>query len=447
GRTVARRTYSGLVNRFLLTLAIAGLAGWILAPQLTRLRVPGFGPADIALATEMFRWIIPLILLQVAAELLKTLANAERMYGTPEVVSLAARMLSLGALVMLAGSVGAWAMVVGLWCASIVEVAAILWLLWRRGYRHQLSLSLPESAGTVGLFGKLGATLPYVGLTQVFAFVFDAALSNLPQGSFAVFRYATMIWTRTQGVFLRPLSVPFFTEFSDSAARGLATTAQITEVALARVLAVTAIVTTAVLAGAERVLIGLWQGEQFPPAKISTLVWLLAGLYLLLPLTGTAMVLRKVTVSLHRVRETYGAMALVQLISAVLAWLLVSRFGLPGALGVMALNLVGFCAAPVVVLRATGDAFRFKYPLGRVWRWSLAATLGILAGVLVDRWIIAFAGTASVSRASSVVVGCLLASVGVAVAYGVSLLLRVPESRQLVDRVIRVLSPRDDAEA
>ncbi len=79
------------------------------------------------------------------------------------------------------------------------------------------------------MFGKLGATLPYVALTQVFAFVFDAALSHLPQGSFAVFRYATMIWSRTQRIFLRPLSIPLLTNFSDSAARNLPATVTLIE--------------------------------------------------------------------------------------------------------------------------------------------------------------------------------------------------------------------------
>jgi putative peptidoglycan lipid II flippase len=282
------------------------------------------------------------------------------------------------------------------------------------------------------MFGKLGATLPYVALTQVFAFAFDAALSHLPQGSFAVFRYATMIWSRTQGIFLRPLSIPFFTSFSESAARRLPATVSLIENALARVLAVTAIVTTAVLAGAERVLTALWGGENFPPAQIATLVWLLAGFYMLLPVAGTAAILRKASVSVHRIRETYLGLAAVQVVSTALVYVLVEPFGLTGALAVSALNLVGFCVAPLVALRGAGDSVRFRYPFHLVWKWTASVAVGVVAGALVAGAFARAGMTTDAPRAVNLAAGCFAAGAGVAVAVAVSLLLKVPETRELL---------------
>jgi putative peptidoglycan lipid II flippase len=445
GKTEARRAFAALMNRFLVILAIVGLLGWILAPQLARLRIPGFASDDIALATEIFRWIIPLIVLQVTAELLKTLANAERMYGSPEVVVLVARLFALAGLVALVRVIGVWSMVVSLWIAATVECMAIFGLLWRRGYRHGLTLAVPNGSGNVGIFGKLWATLPYVGFTQVFAFALDAALSTLPQGSFAVFRYASMIWSRTQGIFLRPLSIPFFTEFSDSSARGLSTRVQLTETALSQVLAVAAIVTTAVLCGAERALVGLWQGDYFPPDKISSLVWLVAGLYTLLPLAGSAIILRKITVSLHRIRDTYLAMSVVQIVSAALAWALVPKVGLLGGLIVTAVNLIGFCLAPLAILRLGGSEFRFRYPFDRLWQWSTAAAIGTIVGMVADRGLDVLGVESGMTRIVDLAAGGLLAATGVAATLGVALLLKIPESRQLLSLASRVLNNRNSA--
>jgi putative peptidoglycan lipid II flippase len=440
GRVEAYQAYTALVNRFLLVLAAAGVILWFLAPQVARLRVPGFGAADIALAAEMFRWVLPLVVIHVAAELLKTLANAERLFGAPETVSLLARLLALAALALFARPLGAWALVVSLWCSATVEIIAILWLLRRCEYRYRPSLELPDSARGVGLFGKLGTTLPYVAMTQVFAFALDAALSHLPQGSFALFRYATMIWSRTEGIFLRPLSIPFFTSFSESAARNSPATVALIETALARVLAVTAIVTMAVLAGAERVLSGLWGGENFPPEQLETLVWLLAGLYVLLPVSGTAAILRKAAVSVHRVRQTYLALAAVQVISTLLVYALVVPFGLAGALAVNAMTRVGFCVAPLFALRAAGCAFRFRYPFRLAWRWAVAVVAGLVVAAPIQQ-ILPNGGTSITGRLFEIAGGGALAASGVMVAFGVSWMLSVPESRSLVSRIRRAFVP------
>ena len=442
GREEAYRAYTSLSNRFLLALACIAVLAWLLAPQLTRLRIPGFGPADIDLAMRMFRWIVPLVVIQVATELLRTLANAERLYGGPETVSVAARLVSLVVLAWLASPLGSWALIVALWFGSVVEILGIVRLLRRREYRYRLSVHVPESARGINMFGTLGATLPYVGLTQLFLFTFDAALSHLPQGSFALFRYATMIWSRTQGIFLRPVSIPFFTSFSESAARSLSTTVTLTENALARILAVTGIVTTAVLVGAQRVLTALWQGEKFPPEKIGMLVWLLAGMYVLLPVAGTATILRKASVSMHRIRQTYAALAAVQVISTLLVFALVPTLGLPGALCVNALNMLGFVAAPLVALRVSGQSFRFHYPYDRAWRWVIAMAAGALVGLGIDSAFARAGLGLAVSRPVNLAIGCSTAAVGTCFALAVSLILKVPESRQLVGRITRICGSR-----
>lgn len=440
GAEVAFQAYTALINRLLAVLLMLCAGCWILAPVLAAWRVPGFGSTDIAMVADMFRWILPLVLLQLAAELFKTLANAERLFGTPEIVSGAARTLSLLALVALAGHVGPWALVVALWCAVLMEIAGILWLLRRCHYAYGARLRLPAAAADVALFAKLIATLPYVVLTQLYLFVLDAGLSRLAQGSFAVFRYASTIASRSQGVFLRPVSVTFFTEFSESRARATGAGTALTDQAMARVLAISALVATGVLCGAGPVLRGLWEGEQFPAEQIDALVWLLGGLYVLLPVVGSATILRKVAVSMGQVQGAYLALAVVQVLSAILAWQVVPVAGLVGALLVSAFNLVGFCIAPLVALRLSGQSMDFRYPFGRAWRWLLAAATGVLVAGFAQQ-VFPLGGTSIAGRLIYLLTGGALAAIGMAVAFGLSWVLRVPESRLLASRVFRALTP------
>jgi putative peptidoglycan lipid II flippase len=438
GAEVAFGAYTALVNRLLMALGLLCASAWLFSPILAGWRVPGFELTEIAMVSEMFRWILPLVLLQLAAELFKTLANAERLFGSPEIISGTARVVSLASLMLLAGRVGPWSLVAALWCAVVVEICGNLWLLRRHGYRYSLRLRLPTSASEVRLFGKLAGTLPYVLLTQVYLFVLDAGLSRLAQGSFAVFRYASMIWSRSQGVFLRPVSSTFFTEFSESNARATGRGQGLTDQALSRVLAVSALVATAVLAGAGPILGSLWEGERFSTEQIRSLVWLLGGFYVLLPVMGTAVILRKVAVSVGRVSEVYMGLAVVQLFSAVLAWQIVPLTGLAGALLVSSFNLVGFCMVPLLLLRMTKRTLEVRYPFGRAWRWLVSAAVGVIAAWVIQRGIAE--GTAGLAgRIRDFTAGSVLATIGLAVAFGVSWGLGVSESRILASKIRRVI--------
>jgi putative peptidoglycan lipid II flippase len=439
GADVAFGAYTALMNRLLMALGVLCAAAWLISPMLAAWRVPGFERAEIAMVSEMFRWILPLVLLQLAAELFKTLANAEQLFGGPEIISGAARVVSLASLLLLAGRVGPWALVAALWCAVLVEICGNLLLLRRRSYRYALRLGLPAPAGDVRLFGKLAGTLPYVLLTQVYLFVLDAGLSRLAQGSFAVFRYASMIWSRSQGVFLRPVSLTFFTEFSESNTRETGRGQGLIDQALARVLAISALVTTAVVAGAGPVLRSLWGGDRFPAEQIDSLVWLLGGFYVLLPVMGTAVILRKAAVSLGRLSEVYFGLAAVQLLSALLAWQIVPLAGLAAALLVASLNLIGFCVVPLLVIKMAADrTLALRFPLGRAWRWLISAAVGVTAAWVIQRLIPEeTAGLAG--RILDFTAGGALAAIGLAIAFGVSWGLGVPESRSLAARVRRGL--------
>lgn len=439
GRAVAYDVYTSLLNRVIAALLPLTLGAWLLSSFLARLRVPGFSPAEIALAAEMFRWIMPLLVVQVTTDLLKTLANAERLFGAPETVSLAARAVSLAAILVLSGAMGIWAMIAALWGAAIIELAGMLWLLTRRQYRYRLIVRVPKEAGSVMVFRNLATTFPYVSMTQVFGFVIDALLSQLPQGSFAVFRYATTIWARSQGIFLRPVSIPFFTQFSEGVARGASDNGAMASRAIAQVLAVSTVVTVGVLAGAPLVLTGLLEGDRFPAEQIRDITWLLGGFYVLLPIVGAANILRKVAVSLLRVREVYFALAVVQVISALLAWLLIPAFGLIGAWATTMANVMGFWLASRAVLKGVAAAPQLRLAPHDVWRWAVASSISLVFAWGLSRAFEEFPIRLFSQRIDLLLYGSIVAAWCVLVALVVSLMLGVEESRRLAIMFGRML--------
>lgn len=438
GTEIAFQTYTALMNRMLLALGLLCSGCWLLATNLAAWRVPGFEPAEISTVTAMFRWVLPLVVLQFAAELLRTLANAESLFGGPELLTAAARVTTLVTLVLLAGRIGPWAMVTALWCSVVAEISGSLLLLRRRNYKYSKRLKLPDGLGDVRLLRKLASTLPYVAVTQFYLFVLDAGLSRLAQGSFAVFHYAQSIWDRSQGVFLRPISATFFTEYSQSHAGDGQQGQALTDQALARVLAISALVTAAVLSGAAPALHSLLPGARFPGEQVHHLVWLLGYFYVLMPVMGTAVIFRKVMVSLGRMPAVYLGLAAVQVLSTGFAWQIVPVAGLPGVLLVTSINLVGFCLVPWLLLRYTCCSVKVRFPYGRAWRWLIAASSGVLCAWLIQRGAAAVAPGLE-GRTNQLLLGVALAAIGFSVTFGVSLVLAVPESQSLAAAARRVI--------
>jgi len=179
GPQAAGRAFNVVLTWMLLGVAVLGPVLWWLAWPAVRLLVPGFSAADQEAGVWMFRALAPLLLVQVAATMMQMLANAEKWFGKPEAVDLAARVLGVAATAALAPILGVWAMVAALWCTAAVQAVGYVLLLRRLGHRIRPVLR-QEGFSARSLFGNLVLTLSYVGATQVYAFVLNAALSRLP---------------------------------------------------------------------------------------------------------------------------------------------------------------------------------------------------------------------------------------------------------------------------
>lgn len=85
--------------------------------------------------------------------------------------------------------IGVWCMVASMWVAQIVSLAGRVSVIHRAGYVHRLVLR-HKRLSLKRILGQLSATSIYVIATQLYLFSFTAALTALPSGGFACFKYA-----------------------------------------------------------------------------------------------------------------------------------------------------------------------------------------------------------------------------------------------------------------
>lgn len=428
----AQRAFSIILNWMMISVAVLSLVLWVLTPVLVRLLVPGFGTEDRVLCARMFRWLLPILGVQVALSLVRTLANAERWFGKPEAIGVGARASVLVGIAALAHPFGTWAMVAALWIGQGLHVLGYAIMLPRLGYRYRFCLR-QEGFSAWSVFSKLFATLGYAGATQVYGFVLNAALSLLPQGTYAVFKYVQQLYARTRGVFIRPISVVFFTQFSESLARGAENVKAFARAALSRCLGISSLAIVAIVVAGQPLLSGLWGSKRFGPEHLDLAAMLLAVFYVLLLASALGQIGRKMTISLGMVGRQYLSTSAVQVLSAACAWGLISYFGVPGAMATVVFNSAALASAPLIVLLVWRKDMVPFYPVDRIARWIVSAMAGLAAGFCL-KWFMA--GPPLDGRIGQLLLAAMLGGSAALVSLLVAWLVNVYEVRESCRRLL-----------
>jgi putative peptidoglycan lipid II flippase len=426
GVAEAHRAFSVTLNWTVLFAIALTVLLWVGAPAIMKLLVPGFSPEDQRLAATMLRYILPMVPLQIGVSLVHILGNAESWFGKPEAVTVAAQAAILGTLVLFVRPFGFWALILSLWVGLAVQVFGLGAMLRRMGFHYFVGLRHP-SFQIASVFSRLFYTMWYVGATQVYAFAMNAALSMLPQGTYAVFKYVQQLYTKTNTVLLRPVGVVLFTHASEASARGYGDLRDMMRVALARNLAIASIAIVGILAGGAPLLGALWGSEKFGVEELALSVRLLQLFFVLLLVEGVGQIARRVTIALGMVRESYMVAAGMQILAAGVFWFLSTGYGVPGtmlafALAVTLLNTSYYL--PLLVLRR--DLVVFYRPAPIV-AWGAAVAAGFAVSNLLALGIQDLPVFAS--RAGLFVLSALLAGIAIAAAVLISALLGIGEVR------------------
>ena len=427
GLDSAQRAYSVVTNWMMIWLAGLTAAMWLLAPVLADLMVPGFDEASRAATATMFRWLVPLLPLQVFLSLLGGVSNAEKWFGKPELFSFVSQVVGLGFTVAFAAKLGTWVLVFATWANQLLLLGGFILILRQLGYRHRFVLRHP-GCPVLPLFRQLGTTLGYVLCTQLYTFALNAGISLLPQGTYAVFRYVMVLYSKTNGILLRPVSIVFFTHFSEAFAAGSEKVRVLLQLALSRMLTTSALALVVACVAAPGAVRALWGGRLFQSGQLELSGNLLMLLMALLVPSGFAQVVRKLVISAGCITRLYVAMALVQIASASLAYWLPKQYGVAGAVAVLIFNsvlLAGACEVLLVYARPGLVAF---FAWGEVWRWGLAGGLAWLIGALVAHAEGSYLPAGRLWLGLSV---CVAASVAAAGALGLAWLLRIEDIRRL----------------
>lgn len=350
GKREAGKLYSQVLNWMGLASLIVAACSALFSRQIIHFFVPGFSSADQAKAQTFFLCIAPLFVIEILRSLLGTLLNAEKVFGRTELANVASQLGNILFVYLFYKELGAYAAMFGLWFGQLLSFGYSAWLARKAGFQY--SFTWFDSRFPVSiLLSKIQNTFSYVVATQVYLAGFNAALSLLPAGQYGVYKYASLIFGKTQGLLLHPVSTVFFSQFSKEYSAGAANVgrliAQCNRLTILSAIMVLLLVFAVGFPG----FCWLWLNDKFDLMNVQLAYRVLLLHYVLLFFNGIALIYRKVNMTLGLVRELYLSFTFVQIISAFVMFNWPSHFGIYSIVASSLLNVILLAIIPPTLTR------------------------------------------------------------------------------------------------
>lgn len=211
-----RRAFNDLFNSvftfcLLVSLAIGGLAA-LGAPALMRLSGPGLAPETLALATLLFRVMLPMLIMQALLSVCKGALNTLDHYGAPEYAGAVFNIVMLAVMLVLSPYMGIVSLAVGASLGSLAQLVMQLPVLARRGvrYRPRLHVAIDVRQMTFLATGAFLSTIT----TPLMSLIDRALASLLFPGAVAALNYAFLLFLLPASLCVVPLSTVALTDLA-----------------------------------------------------------------------------------------------------------------------------------------------------------------------------------------------------------------------------------------
>lgn len=223
-REGAWRLASGVTNLVFLALVLISVLAWIFAPQIVKdglfLLVPGSDPVQEALTVQLFRIMLPSVILFGLSGLVMGILNAHQNFLIP---SIAPALYSLGMIIGTLFLPEAWGiqrLAVGVVLGALLHLAVklpVMWHLPARAYHAYLGL---KDRAVLEVFRLMGPRLLGVAVVQMNFIVNTIIALGQPEGSVSAITLAFSLMLMPQMAVAQSAAIASLPTFSAQVALG-----------------------------------------------------------------------------------------------------------------------------------------------------------------------------------------------------------------------------------
>ena len=443
-RAHAWRVVATVVNLLLAAMLVLATAAFVAAPLVVNLLAPGFDAPGLARTTELTRIMLVAPILLALGAVASSVLNAEGRFTAAAMAPIVYNVAIIGGALVLGPRIGATGLAIGVVVGAFgllaVQVPPILGL----GFRPTLRTDLGDRAAR-RVLALLGPRALGLGASQFTFIVMTALASSLGEGSVSAYVIAFSLLQIPIGVIGVPLGVVIFPSISRVHAIGAIGTYVVLVTRSVRLLAFAMVPIAAVGIALRMPVVELLFGYgRFDAVAIERTATTLGAFLLGLPAHASIAVLARAFYARQDTRTPVIAAIVAVVVNTGLGVLVVSRLGLPGLAGAIAIAAWVEAAMLLVALGRHVPTFE-RSAVVRVLAESVGAGL---AAAFVASIVATSLGELLAPGAAkpALLAGISLATLAGAGAYlGVALVLRIPELPAIVGLVTDGIRRRREA--
>jgi putative peptidoglycan lipid II flippase len=424
GQQEAMTIISVLCN-YMAGIALIMVVVFILSNDLiVNLLVPGFKESTKHYVYSIFCVTGFLMPFQIATNLFQGMLNAENIYGKVEFTNTISLILTILILLFFGSDVNVTALVAGLIISVLMQFLTTLYYLRQIGYKHKFWLQSPYFSYRE-LLQAITATTAYMIGVQVYTFIFNAALSFLPAGIFAIYRYAEIIYGKVANIFMIPISTVFFNDINRFVNQNKG---DLVKDFVTKNLNLSYFVGFLIIlpfwAGGAYFIWTIWGGVKFSAANVQQVYELLCVFFASMIVMNPYMLFRKLAVAVTRADMQYYLWAGMHIVSGCMGYLLIHWLGFNGLMLQVFVHNLLMASVPVLTVFVLKREYFALYESKEVLKITISLCVGGVVGWIGMHWWGVFT---EYSKISSLLVSIVLALMATLSFVGVSLLLKVKE--------------------
>lgn len=216
----AWRVVSTIADLILVALVVLGLVVVIAAPWLVDVVIaPGFDPATTALTVDLTRIMVLSATFLALGSVATSVLNAQRRFAAAAVAPIVYNLAIIGAAVILAPSMGAVGLAIGVVAGALGHLVIQLPALSRLGYRWAPTLDTADAATRQAIALMIPRAIG-LGASQITFVVVTALATTLGVGAVTAFTIAFTLLQIPIGLIGVPLGIVLFPSLSHEVAVG-----------------------------------------------------------------------------------------------------------------------------------------------------------------------------------------------------------------------------------
>lgn len=374
----AYKVTSAIINWFLIFLIFIIFVTFLFGSLIIKATLPGFNNSDQLLGYDLLIFISPVMILIFLSGQVQTLLNAKNIIGQPEKITLITRILNILTIFFGYDYFGVWVMPIALYCSTFFKNTLFIFYYLKSGGMYFFTLST-ENESILKHLKKLYPTIPYLISTQIWTIAFNSGLSYLPQGSYAVFKYALTFISKLNYVMIRPISIIFFTNFANIYYSGDGKFKDLIKMVTENFMFMFSNILIFIYLTLEYFLILLLESKKFPTENI-ILLSKTVKILIFLPLFNCIYVLsRKILVTINRFEKTYLNLSIAQVITSITSLFILNKV-IYGPESLIYLNVILLLTFTLVLLKKEEPSLLFFFEKRYFIKTMMSSILIILLG-------------------------------------------------------------------